>query len=173
MKFQTLLVYLALGLSLTAQSAQVIVPPPECPAYDRDLPINNRQVLHWKRTTKNQFRERGHVSGEVIDVYSDKNGHAHFSVQIGRYERDTIEVIYNFDFGRIPKIREGMQVQACGDYITSTAKSGPYPASPDGAILHWVHMNPRDKGHVPGYLMIDGRLYGQELPDEERLHADR
>ena len=37
-------------------------------------------------------------------------------------------------------------------HITSTAQSGPYPASPDGAILHWVHMNPQSKGHPPGLL---------------------
>lgn len=139
-----------------------------CPAYNRDLPENNAQVLHWKRTTQNQFRERGHISGVITEVYANHNGHRHFAVRIGKYDEDTIEVIYNEDFGRLGKVAEGMTVKACGDYITSSGGSGPYPKSPDNAIIHWVHMNPQDRGHLPGYVEIDGHLYGQEADRKGR-----
>lgn len=154
----TLVVSVFLG-SLTAWAADVV---PPCPAYNHNLPINNEQVLHWKRTTPNQFRERAHIEGPVVQVYPDKNGHQHFEIQVGKYAEDTIEVIYNKDFGPIPTPAIGMMVEACGDYITSTAQSGAYPPSPAGAIIHWIHMNPAMRGHDPGFLMMDGSLYGQD-----------
>jgi hypothetical protein len=135
---------------------------PSCPAYGRDLAINNAQVLHWKRTTPNQFRERANISGKVVQVFPDRTGHDHFVIQIGRQADDTIEVIYNQDFGAMPEPRIGASVQACGDYITATARSGPYPPSPVGAIIHWVHMNPRGRGHDPGFVLMDGVLYGMQ-----------
>jgi len=151
------------GLIFWSFIAVAADPTPVCLSYGKPLEVNNAQVLHWKRTTRNQFRERGNVQGKIVEIYSDKNGHDHFSVLIGRKQEDTIEFIYNQDFGALPDLREGMNVQACGDYITATAQSGPYPPSPDGAIIHWIHMNPKGRGHDPGFLMIDGRLYGQEI----------
>ncbi len=143
-------------------TAEATNSPPSCPAYGRELPVNNAQVLHWKRTTPNQFRERANITGTVVDVFPDTNGHEHFVIQIGRRAEDTIEVIYNKDFGAMPEPKIGAQVQACGDYITATARSGPYPPSPVGAIIHWVHMNPRGRGHDPGFVMMDGVLYGMD-----------
>ena len=152
---------LLLALGASPSFADDVIP--ECLAYGRHLPDNTQQVLHWKRTTSNQFQERGHVSGVVSAVYPDKNGHEHFQISMGRRAEDTLEIIYNSDFGQIPSVQIGMRVEACGDYITSTARSGPYPPSPDGAILHWVHMNPKGRGHDAGYLVLDGKLYGQEV----------
>jgi hypothetical protein len=83
----------------------------------------------------------------------------HLSVQIGPSEAEAVEVIYNTHFGDVGEPDVGSQVEACGDYITSTAPSGPYPASPDGAIVHWVHHSDRP-GHESGFLMINGVLYG-------------
>jgi hypothetical protein len=152
-----------LSVSLLVAGAQAADQAPECLAYGRALPINNQQVLHWKRTTKNQFRERGNIQGTVTQILPDRNSHAHFVIQIGKGGNDTIEVIYNEDFGKMPTPKIGAVVQACGDYITSTAQSGPYPASPVGAIIHWVHMNPRGRGHDPGFTMVDGVLYGMDI----------
>jgi hypothetical protein len=143
----------------SASNALVV---PSCPAYGRDLPINNEQVIHWKRNTPNQFRERANISGKVVQVFPDTNGHEHFVIQIGKQADDTIEVIYNKDFGAMPEPPMGASVQACGDYITATARSGPYPPSPVGAIIHWVHMNPRGRGHDPGFVVMDGVLYGMD-----------
>ncbi|MEK6705358.1 MAG: DUF3465 domain-containing protein [Bdellovibrionota bacterium] len=138
-------------------------PAINCPAYGQNLQINNKQVLHWKRTTQNQFRERGHISGMVVEIFPDRNGHEHFVVNIGSYFEDTIEVIYNQDFGALPGLKIGMRAEACGDYITSIAQSGPYPPSPVGGIIHWVHKNPSRKGHDPGFLILDGKIYGQDM----------
>lgn len=161
--------FLTAILSFTATASFAVAafaaaeaPAPVCPAYGRPLPINNEQILHWKRTTPNQFRERGNVKGVVTRIFPDKTNHDHFEIAIGKRYEDVIEVIYNSDFGQIPQVKPGDVIQACGDFIVATAQSGPYPPSPSGAIIHWIHMNPSGKGHDPGFLMINGALYGQD-----------
>ena len=138
---------------------------PPCPDLDfRALPIINAQVLAWKQTEPNQFRKRARVRGRITQVLADKNGHRHFEIQIGPNENaDVIEVIYNSEFGALPPLAKGLDVEACGDFIVSTAQSGPYPPSPAGAIIHWVHMNPAHRGHPPGYLWIEGTFCGQDI----------
>jgi hypothetical protein len=148
---------------------------PICPGWDgKPLAENNRQILHWERTTQNQYRDRGHVVGDIVEIYPDKNGHEHFAIQIGPNDSDRIEVIYNQDFGYVPETQIGMQVEACGDYITSTEQAGPYPPSPDGAIIHWVHRAPNERRHPSGFLMIDGQVYGTDFqnagPRRHRRH---
>jgi len=125
------------------------------------ISIDNAQVIRWKTTTPNQFLARGHVQGIVRDIYPDHNGHHHFAIDLDSNPNDAIEVIYNIDFGELPSIKIGMKVEACGDYITSIAPTGQYQPSPNGAIIHWVHRNPKPQGHKSGYLVIDGLLYGQ------------
>ncbi|MNJ92628.1 hypothetical protein D3C87_103020 [compost metagenome] len=136
------------------------------------LPVNNEQVLNWKYKSKNQFKDRGHISGVLTKVYKDKTGHRHFQVRIGEEPRDTIEVIYNQSFGRIQEkvMQIGAIVEACGDYITSNKRAGGYQASPDGAVLHWVHKstNPR---HDSGYVAIEGELYGYSGKESHDLEA--
>jgi hypothetical protein len=128
--------------------------------HGRPLPVNNAQVLQWKTSTPNQFLARGHVIGRIEQIYTDQSGHNHFSIQIGPNSNQMLEVIYNVEFGALPNLAIGMQVEACGDYITSNAQAGPYPPSPAGAIIHWVHYNPSGHGHDSGFLVIDGSLYG-------------
>ncbi len=134
---------------------------PTCMAKGQVLENNNEQVLIWKKSTANQFLARGHVSGTVTQLFPDHSGHNHFEILIGTGPDDTLEVIYNQSFGKLPAIHLGMEVEACGDYITSTAQSGSYAPSPDGAIIHWIHRNPSGHGHDSGYLAIDGVTYGQ------------
>lgn len=138
-------------------------PLPSCIDSGKALEINNNQVLMWKGEGRNQEQHRGHVRGMVSRVFPDRNGHEHFEINIGdsKNPKDTIEVIYNQSFGSVPDPKEGMTVEACGDYITSVAQSGAYPPSPSGAIIHWVHRNVRGGGHPDGYLAINGVLYGQ------------
>ncbi len=144
-----------------------------CMANGQALAINNDKVLQWKASTPNQYHDRGHVSGPVMRVFDDRPGHTHFEIQIGKSPNDVLEVVYNTEFGQLPDIQVGMQVEACGDYITATAKAGPYPPSPSGAIIHWVHTNPSGRGHDSGFLIIDGVLYGQENPPaDHRRHFD-
>ena len=131
-----------------------------CFAKRQELKINNAQVLLWKSSTKNQYHNRGHVTGTLLYTYPDKNGHDHFQVQIGENNKDTIEVIYNQSFGPIPPLANGASFEACGDYITSNADTPKYPSSPDGAILHWVHKSSNEKSHDSGFLIINGTVYG-------------
>jgi hypothetical protein len=156
-------IHVSLFLSLVISAAAFADEVPPCMGTGYELPVNNRQVLHWKRTTENQFRERAHVQGEIVEIYPDRNGHEHFVIALGRDQEDVLEVIYNQEFGALPELETGMVVEACGDYITSTAPSGPYPASPVGAIIHWVHFNPSNRGHESGFLVIDGKLYGTDV----------
>jgi hypothetical protein len=144
-----------------------LLPPPEqmleCEGYDQPLSINNRQVIHWKRTTANQYRDRAHVQGPIVSILKWKGDHAHLAVQIGKSKEDAIEIIYNQEFGRLEDPELGWIIQACGDYITSRSASGPYPASPLGALIHWVHANPKGRGHQNGFLYMNGKLFGQNL----------
>lgn len=156
-------------LAISQFALAVDVPPP-CIARDRQtgrdhaLVINNEHVLKLKKTTPNQTLSRAYVQGTYIQAYSDpSNGqHDHFSIQIGRTAQkvDRLEVVYNVEFGRLPRLQPGDTVEACGDYITSSAPTDRYRASPDDAIIHWVHENPRGKGHESGFLRINGVVYG-------------
>ncbi len=134
---------------------------PDCLAGGQTLSENDAQVINWKTTTKNQYLGRAHIVGTLVQQYPDHSGHHHFEVKIGSNTSDTIEVIYNEAFGAIPQMQAGSQIEACGDYITSNQPTGSYPASPDGAIIHWVHKAPNSR-HESGFLIIDGVVCGQD-----------
>ena len=157
MKFVALA--LCSGFALSFAGSLQAAPMPPCLANGSPLAQNDAQVETWEDTTANQFLSRGHIAGKIVAIYPDHNGHKHFGVQIGASAEDAIEVIYNLSFGALPPLAVGMDVEACGDYITSTAPSGPYPASPDQAILHWVHGS--HSHHPAGYVAIQGVVYGQ------------
>src|SRR4051812_40229488 len=91
----TLFVSLSLQAAETPQKGKI----PDCMGNGFVLPVNNTQILHWKKTTQNQFRERGHILGKVSHLFVDHSGHHHFEVQIGDRPDSTIEVIYNEEFG--------------------------------------------------------------------------
>jgi hypothetical protein len=128
-----------------------------CLDHGRSLEVINDQVLNWKVSTRNAFRARARIEGVVDQVFPDHSGHRHFSLKIGPNENDHVEVIYNLSFGNLPNPSLGDHASACGDYITSIARTGHYPPSPDGAIIHWVHHSPN--GHEPGYVIINGIKY--------------
>ncbi len=134
---------------------------PACLSKGVNLQINNAQVIQWKSSTQNQFLARAHVKGSLTRIYPDHSGHHHFEIQLDNNAQDTLEVVYNEGFGATPAVRVGDMVEACGDYITSDAPTSQYPASPDGAIIHWIHNSPNPASHPSGFLMINGVLYGQ------------
>lgn len=134
----------------------------------RNISYNNAEILEWKVRSRSGFKARGHILGRLLKQYPSKKGHTHYQIHIGKNQRDTIELVYNTEFGEMPPLKVGMTVEACGDYITSTQKNGPYPASPDGAILHWVHINPGVQGHEHGYVLMDGKLTGTTPPKKYR-----
>jgi len=136
------------------------------------MPVDNERVIKLKSTTKNQYKDRAYVDGVLVGVFPSKGGHAHLDIFLGNTPNGTgqesdIEVIYNQKFGAVDTraLRPGMQVQACGDFINAFEPAGNYPASPVGAIIHWVHMAPRPT-HQNGFMAIDGRLYGQTNPND-------
>ena len=131
-----------------------------CKDGNKDLAINETDILNWKLTSANQFAARGHIDGKIYAVYPDKNGHDHFGVQFGTDSQETIEVIYNISFGALPELKISDDVEACGDYITSNAPTGKYPASPDLAILHWVHRSNSPAQHGNGFVKVNGVIYG-------------
>jgi len=133
---------------------------PTCMASGQTLNVNNDQVINWKNTTANQFHSRAHIKGKLVTLYPDHSGHHHMEVLIGPNNQDTVEVIYNVAFGQMPTLNPGAMIEACGDFITAKSQSGPYPASPDGAIVHWVHKAP-NSGHESGYVVVDGVVCGQ------------
>ena len=151
--------FLALqSLLMTGAFADDVIPP--CMDHGQKLSIDNSQVLTWKTTTANQFLARAYVEGKVTHVTLDRQTHYQFEIQIGTGLNDTLEVIYNKDAGAYPVAVPGMDVQACGDYITSTQQAGGYPASPSGAIIHWVHQNTRGGTHDSGFMVMGGALIG-------------
>lgn len=150
--------FLFLSVSQTVHATN----PPLCRGQaGEQLSVNNKQALDWKRAKPNQYLERARLRGIVERIFPDRNGHDHFEIQIGPDARtDTVEVVYNQAFGRLPEISRGMHVEACGDFIVSNAPTEKYPASPSGAVIHWVHANPHGR-HASGYLWIDGVVFGQ------------
>jgi hypothetical protein len=146
-----------MGIGLA--SSQAFADPP-CLYNNQALSFNNTQVLYWKTATPNGWLGRAYIEGVSLGVFADQTGHAHFLVQIGQTAQQDIEIVYNLQFGALPQIQPGMQVRACGDFINSNAVFNGYPASPAGAIIHWVHENPSQQGHPNGFLIIDNVLYG-------------
>ena len=128
-----------------------------CLSHGKPLDIINGQVLTWKTSTANAFLARARIQGTVDQLFPDHSGHRHFSLKIGPQAQDHIEVIYNLSFGKLPVPKMGDSVEACGDYITSIAQTGSYPASPDGGIIHWVHRSPGH--HEQGYVILNGVKY--------------
>ncbi len=159
----SLIISLVTVFSLSAFSQNFLqTAAPTCLSHGKELQINNDTVLTWKNTSKNQYRDRAHVQGTLTKVFADASGHHHYQVQIGAQANDTIEFIYNEKFGIVPNASLGAKMEACGDYITANAPVGHYPASPDGAIVHWIHKSPNPQAHDSGFMMINGILCGQK-----------
>lgn len=126
---------------------------------------NNEEVLKWKDTTKNQYLDRALIVGKFVGVLLDRQSHLQIEVDLGQGgngqgKKDSIEIIYNKEFGAIPGIRPGATIAACGDYITSREQAGRYPPSPAGAIVHWVHASNNPEKHPSGFVAVDGVVYG-------------
>ncbi len=153
---------LFLSFLFLAQSAWAATIP-ECIDDDgKAMPIDNAAPLVWKTKEANGWQARSHIDGHFVAVTNDGPSHYKFSIQVGPDKSDLIEVVYNKEFGKYPAVFPGMKVEACGDFINAFAQFGRYPPSPAGAIIHWVHKNPRYKAgkHEHGYLVMDGTLVG-------------
>jgi hypothetical protein len=160
------IVFASLGF-LTASSAHAFISNakmPVCLDGSAEMQVDNSRVLALKQTTKNQYLDRAFVQGTIISAPTVQSGHDHFAIKIGPGAQDNIEIIYNKEFGAMPSMSIGQTVAVCGDYITSNAAAGGYKASPDGAIIHWIHFNPGSRpgsaNHAHGFVMNGSNLIG-------------
>jgi hypothetical protein len=149
-------------------------PIPDCVDAGRVLTVDNAQAIAWKLdpTVRSGFKDQLYVQGRVTQIFPDRTGHEHFVIQIGPNTDDVIEVVYSNAFGQMPDPVVGEEVSACGEYIKSTQANGGYPPSPAGAIIHWVHQNPRfspgNGSHDHGFVVMRGELYGWDLSNAAR-----
>jgi len=150
--------------SSSAQAFLSNAQTPVCLEGPQEISVDNARVLRFKVQEKNQFLARAYVEGKVISMPEQQGDHDHFSISIGNKATDTLEVIYNNEFGNMPNVQLGDQVTVCGDFINSFARAGGYDASPDGAIIHWVHYNPgtrsSSRGHEHGFIQFGTDLVG-------------
>jgi hypothetical protein len=143
---------------------------PECIGEEgQAIPIDNSTPISWKIKEANGWQTRSHIDGYFVAVTNDGNSHFKFTIQIGPDKNDLIEVVYNKEFGQYPAVFPGMKVEACGDFINAFAQFGRYPPSPAGAIIHWVHKNPKYSPgkHEHGYLVMDQVLVGYQNPKQQ------
>src|SRR5437868_1410034 len=89
-----------------------------------ELPINNEQVLQLKKTAKDPVRSRAHLQGKVVKVLPTHDGNARFAVKIGPQVDDVVEVFYSGRFSPSPKIKKGIEVEACGEVFANTSLAG-------------------------------------------------
>src|SRR5262249_43733733 len=134
----------------------------------RHLSIDNERALQLKASSPLGKSIRALVSGYVTRVFPDRNGHAHFEIQMTEDPRSNLEVVYSLSFGDMPEPSVGSQVIACGDFINSYAPNNGYPPSPSGALIHWVHRSTSPK-HDSGYVVLDNVVYG-DGPEERHGH---
>ena len=145
-----------------ALSANAAVQPIPCLSVQAGTAIGNTDawVPQWK--AKMGTRVRGNLFGIFTRILPSNSTHTHFEMRVptvvngAMASSDVVEVVYNDEFGSLPRMHQGSTVEACGDFITVNN-------SPDRAIIHWVHYNPgnRDNGrHEHGFLNIDGIYYG-------------
>lgn len=151
-----LLAFFTLGSADLRASEPDSAPP--CLAAGQVLGINDSQVLGWETSTEPEFHGRAHVSGPIVRVYPDMTNHQHFLVQIGPEPTDTVEIVFDVEFGRINGLAPGEQVEACGDFINTSGEEG--HGSYTSSIVHWVHEPFGYSRHEAGYTRVNGVLYG-------------
>ena len=101
----------------------------------RNIPVDNDQAISDKKNTANGALSRDHVKGPITKIYPNQPGHNHFEIALND-SGDTLEVVYDYAFGNLPELKEGMTVEACGDFINSYAPERGYQASPDLSLIH-------------------------------------
>lgn len=133
---------------------------PVCMDEDWRMTLNSSQIVVLKEQSEDQYETRAFVDGFITRIFESSYSHMRFEIKIGTLPTDVVEIVYNRDFGSLPDLELGAHVIVCGDYITARKPSGGYPASPSGAIIHWVHRSNHQRSHEHGFVIIDGVLFG-------------
>ncbi len=136
---------------------------PTCMGTDSALTIDNERALELKNSNSGAAI-RANVAGKVERIFKEQCNskgtcHDHFEIRLGENSDDVLEVVYSMDFGDLPKLQIGDDVQACGDFINTNVNPKRGPASPSGAIIHWVHRS-TCMDHESGFVTINGTLFG-------------
>lgn len=153
MNFKALFLFLALNLLAASLWAAEL---PACKAKNTLLDFNNEQVIAWRDQGNRKITYRAFIKGTIVAMTENDHGHVHFEVDLDKdlsTTHDRIEVVYNIEFGDMPDYRPGDELIACGDFVVDSY-------SPQGGVVHWLHLNPKNNGHENGYLVIDGNLTG-------------
>jgi hypothetical protein len=136
---------------LVLSTAAWAAPTPPCPqATGAELPINNEQVLEWKKSTAQAVRSRVHIKGKAVQEKKSKAG-SRIAVKIGPDKKDVVEIFYHGKFSPRPNVKKGQEVQACGEFI--------FDGSSEFGIVHRVHAAKNPK-ILPGFLVVQGKVYG-------------
>jgi hypothetical protein len=139
------------SLMLLLAAPALAAPTPVCPhPSGQELPINNEQVIEWKKNSKEVVRTRVHIKGKAVSEKRAKDGNR-ISVQIGPDSKDMVEIFFNNKFSPKPSVKKGQEVQACGEFI--------YDGSHEYGIVHRVHAAKNPKV-LPGFLVVQGKVYG-------------
>jgi hypothetical protein len=152
-------VFLALSYAALADTAPVCISGSQVLSVDNALAVQRKED-HDQYPNGTTYR--GNISGVITKLYADQTCHTHFEIALDGTPSTTIEVIYDQGFGSTPKPAIGMSVQACGDFIISYSKENGYAASPDGALIHWIHATDTSK-HDAGFLILGDTLCGQDI----------
>jgi hypothetical protein len=161
MKIQSVIAMVLVSTALFTSRAFAQSDFPECQDENGSvLPVDNVATIALKTQTANGALSRAHAEGPITKLYPNQTGHNHFEISLGNASGDTLEVVYDTEFGPLPTQEVGMNVEVCGDFINSYAPENGYAASPDGAIIHWIHRTDTSK-HLGGFIAINGVLYGQ------------
>lgn len=148
------------GGGASVQASERAAGAPPCLSDGRNLDINDSQVLEWETSTAPEFHGRAHVSGPITRVFPDLHGHQHFLVQIGPEPTAGVEIVFDTEEGKIDDLAPGEQAEACGDFINTTGEEG--HGAYTSAIIHWVHAPFRHSSHDPGFVIVNGVLYGMD-----------
>ena len=156
---------LALTLLASLNPAFASAADPTCIGVGAAIPIDNARALELKNSNSGAAI-RANVAGKIdriFNVQCNSKGtcHDHFEIKLGPKDKDVLEVVYSNDFGDLPKLQVGDDVQACGDFINTSAPPKAGPASPSGAIIHWVHKS-TCMDHETGFVSVNGTLFGQD-----------
>lgn len=136
-----------------------------CKSGDDVLPFNEGQVIEWLSSKgQKRFISRAHIQGIIVRMIEDRQNHIHLEVDMDtdlNTKTDRVEVIFNTNFGTLPQFRPNDPIIACGDFVLDKY-------SPLKGVIHWLHLNPKNKGHEHGFLVINGVMVGHKLPPKQK-----
>jgi hypothetical protein len=129
---------------------------PICLDKKTSLNIDNQKALNFKEMMSKGDKTRAFVSGLIIQITENRQGHSHFEIDLDSNpltSSDRIEAVFNNEYGPLPEVFGGEKVFLCGDFIVD-------PYSPFQAVIHWLHKSYNTKKHDHGFMVINDQVFG-------------